>query len=570
MATELPGMAGNIVRVPYGGQELLNNPRYNKGTAFTPEERFAFGLEGLLPAQVSTIKQQVERSYRNIMGKTDPLERYVGLVALQDRNQTLFYRLMVEYVEEMLPIVYTPTVGLACQRFSHIYRRMRGLWITPQHRGRIDRVLSHAPSQDVRLIVVTDNERILGLGDQGAGGISISIGKVVLYTVGAGIHPSQTLPISLDVGTDNPLLLQDDLYLGWRQRRIRGKEYDDFVEEFVTAVQKRFPKALLQWEDFSKERAFALLDRYRHRLLSLNDDIQGTSAVGAAALVSGARATGTPLTEQRVVIVGGGAAGIGIARQFRNLLQKAGLAGDALRRAIVVLDSGGFLHTGRELTEPAKVDFAWPVEMATAQGLPMDRPNDLEAIVSAYKPTALIGVTGQPKMFTQAIVTNMARHVRRPVILPLSNPNSKAEADPADLIAWTEGRALVATGSPYDPVSWQGRTIRIGQANNVLVFPGVGLGSLITESREVTDGMFTAAAEELARIVTDEDLAAGSLFPRLRDLRRICGRIAQAVARQAASEGVGKPVTDEQVLAAMWNPEYPRMELATAPPGSRG
>lgn len=560
MATKLADSGGNSVRAPYRGQELLDNPRYNKGTAFTPEERVALDLEGLLPAHISTIEQQVERSYRNIMRKTEPLERYIGLVALQDRNETLFYRLMVEYIEEMLPIVYTPTVGLACQRFSHIYRRMRGLWITPQHRGRIDRVLSHAPSQDVRLIVVTDNERILGLGDQGAGGISISIGKVVLYTVGAGIHPSQTLPISLDVGTDNPLLLADDLYLGWRQRRLRGQEYDDFIEEFVSAVQKRFPKALLQWEDFSKERAFALLDRYRHQLLSLNDDIQGTSAVGAAAILSGARATGTPLAEQRVLIVGGGAAGIGIARQFRCLLQKAGVEGEALQRAIVVMDSVGFLHTGRALHEPAKQDFAWPLEMAKAQGLPVDRPHDMEAIVTAFKPTALIGVTGQAKMFTQNIVTAMARNVRRPVILPLSNPTSQSEADPSDVIAWTEGRALVATGSPFDPVPWQGKSIRIGQANNVLVFPGVGLASLVAECREVTDGMFTAAAEELARNVTDEDLASGSLFPRLRDLRQISFHIAQAVARQAFKEGVGRAVKDEEIVAAMWKPEYRRME----------
>jgi malic enzyme len=560
MATTLPDTGGRSVRVPYRGQELLNNPKYNKGTAFTPEERVALGLEGLLPAHTSTIAQQVERSYRNIMRKTDPLERYIGLVALQDRNETLFYRLLVEYIEELLPIVYTPTVGLACQRFSHIYRRVRGLWITPQQRGRIDRVLSYAPNQDVRLIVATDNERILGLGDQGAGGISISIGKVVLYTVGAGIHPRQTLPISLDVGTDNSLLLEDDLYLGWRQRRLRGREYDDFVEEFVTAVQKRFPKALLQWEDFSKERAFTLLDRYRHRLLSFNDDIQGTSAVGAAALLSGIRATGTPLGEQRVLIVGGGAAGIGIARQFRCLLQRAGIEGDALRRAIIVMDSVGFLHSGRPLNEPAKQDFAWPVDMAKAQGLPLDRPHDLEAIVAAFRPTALIGVTGRAKMFTKDIVMTMARYVRRPVILPLSNPTSQAEAEPADLIAWTDGRALVATGSPFDPVPWQGRTIRIGQANNVLVFPGVGLASLVAECREVTDGMFTAAAEELARNVTDEDIASGSLFPRLRDLRQISARIAQAVARQACKEGVGRAVKDEEIAAAMWNPEYARME----------
>ena len=553
----------DVVRVSCRGVDVLSDPRLNKGSAFTPEERMALGLDGLLPPQVCPIEQQVSRAYHNIVRKSDPLEQYIGLVSLQDRNETLFYRLLFDHLEQFLPVAYTPTVGLACQRFSHIYRRQRGLWITPAHRGHIDSVLANAPSADVRLIVVTDNERILGLGDQGAGGIGISIGKTVLYTVAAGIHPRHTLPISLDVGTDNQQLLDDELYLGWRHPRLRGSEYDALVEEFVVAVKHRFPRALLQWEDFTQRNAFRLLERYRKRLLSFNDDIQGTSAIGGAAVLAASRATGTPLTRQKVLIVGAGSAGIGIARQLRCLMARDGLKDDALREAILLLDKDGILYDGREIAEASARELAWPTALATARKLPLDCPCDLESAIRAFRPTVLIGVSAQGGIFTRAVVKAMAAHVARPVILPFSNPTSKAEATPADLIEWTGGKALVATGSPFDPVVWEGRTIRIGQGNNVFVFPGVGLGALVAEASRISDAMFTIAVDVLSQEVLDEDLAAGSLLPRLSGLRRITMRIAEGVVRQAREEGVGRAIDDREIApcveAAMWFPQYPVM-----------
>lgn len=557
-----------ILEVPFRGPSLLRQPMYTKGSGFTEEERIAFGLEGLLPHAVSTIEVQRKRVYDNIARKTEALEKFIGLAALQDRNEVLFYRLLVDHVEEFLPIVYTPTVGRACQEFSHIFRRARGLWITPGHRGRIDDVLANAPFEDVRLIVVTDNERILGLGDQGAGGMGIPIGKLALYVAAAGIHPAQTLPISLDVGTDNPSLLADELYLGWRARRLRGPEYDSLVDEFVQAVRKRFPKALLQWEDFKKVNAFTLLDRYQKALPSFNDDIQGTAAVAAAGMMAGCRVTGIPLKEQRVVILGAGAAGVGIARLIRGTLERAGLKGEDLTRATANLDSQGLLVDDHAIKDVHKRPFAWPKALAEAAGLGVGKPRDLEAVVRAVKPTVLIGTSGEPGTFTEGVIREMARHVERPVIFPMSNPTSKSEAKPVDVIAWTEGRALIATGSPFDPVPWEGRTIAIGQGNNAFVFPGIGLGVLISEAREVTGSMFSAAADRLAAEVHEADLASGSLFPPIRDIRRVTAAIAEAVVREARDAGVGKPIPDAQipelVASAMWNPDYPTLEPAPA------
>jgi malic enzyme len=459
-------------------------------------------------------------------------------------------------------------VGRACQNFSHIFRRARGLWITPAHRGRIHEVLGNAPYSDVRLIVVTDNERILGLGDQGAGGMGIPIGKLALYTAAAGIAPWQTLPISLDVGTDNPALLDDDLYLGWRFPRLRGAEYDALVEEFVEAVQRRFPKALLQWEDFKKANAFRLLDRYRQRITSFNDDIQGTAAVAVAGLLAGVRATGVPLTEQRVVILGAGAAGIGIARLVRDTFRRAGLEGDDLLKAIANLDTHGLVVDDRLIEDVHKRDFAWPSWMAEWHGMGRDDDRGLLAVVRGVKPTMLIGTSGEAGAFTEEVVREMARHVERPLIFPMSNPTSKSEAVPADVIAWTEGRALVATGSPFDPVPWQGRAIAIGQGNNAFVFPGMGLGVLVSEAREVTESMFAAAARQLANEVQADDLEAGSLFPRVRDIRRVTARVAEAVVREARDCGVGRPIAEadvqRQVALAMWEPSYVPLEPARA------
>ena len=544
--------------LPYAGPQILAHPLYNKGSAFTREERRAFGLEGLLPSAVNTLEQQARRVYENLARKTDPLERYIGLASLEDRNEHLFHHVLGEHLEEFLPIVYTPTVGRACQQFSHIFRRARGLWITPEHRGRIDQVLGNWPGQDVRLIVVTDNERILGLGDQGAGGMGIPIGKVAVYTAAAGIDPRHTLPISLDVGTDNQALLDDDLYLGWPHRRLRGPEYDAILDEFVTAVQRRFPRALLQWEDFKKQNAFNLLDRYRKALPSFNDDIQGTGAVVLAGILAAARVTGVPLASQRVVILGAGAAGIGIARQIRDALARAGLAGDALTRALALVDVGGVLARDGQPLDDFQQPFAWPAELARDCGLA--GPHGLEAVVQAVKPTVLIGACGQGGVFGKAVVEAMASHVERPMILPLSNPTSQSEAVPADVIAWTAGRALVAAGSPFDAVTYGGRTIRVGQCNNAFIFPGMGLGALVAEAREVSDQMFRAAAECLAEQVSDVELATGTLYPRVRDLRRVSTRIAFEVAREARESGAGRGLDDaalaRAIADAQWEPVY--------------
>jgi len=556
---------GPAVQVPYRGEELLAQPMYNKSTAFTLAERELFELTGLLPAAVSTLDQQARRAYENIVRKSDPLERYIGLEALQDRNEHLFYRVLGDHLEELLPIVYTPTVGLACQRYSRIFRQARGLWITPRHRGRIAEVLGNAPFEDVRLIVVTDNERILGLGDQGAGGMGIPIGKLALYSAAAGIHPARTLPISLDVGTDNRELLDDDLYLGWRHPRLRGEEYLSLVDEFVEAVLEVFPRALLQWEDFKKGNAFRLLDRYRERLPSFNDDIQGTAAVSVAGMLAASRASGVPLAEQRVAILGAGAAGIGIAALVRTALAKAGLAGEALARALVVLDSRGLLVDDQPIDDAYKRDFAWPAALASAYRL--GAGDDLLAVVRAVRPTTLIGTSGQPGAFTEEIVREMASHVDRPAIFPLSNPTSQSDAVPADLFAWTEGRALVATGSPFEPVEVGGRRIRVGQANNVYVFPGVGLGCMVAGVRVVSDGLFRAAAEALAEASTPEALAAGALFPPAAELRAVAGRVAAAVVREARETNLGARIPDDEVEArveaARWAPAYPRMDASS-------
>jgi malic enzyme len=539
---------------------------YNKGSAFTPEERRAFGLEGLLPPRVSTIDQQSQRIYDSIKRKSDALEQHIGLSALHDRNEILFYRVLLDHIEEFLPIVYTPTVGQACQEFSHMFRQPRGIWITPADRGRVYDVLGNAPFDDVRLIVVTDNERILGLGDQGCGGMGIPVGKLALYTVAAGIHPSLTLPASLDVGTDNQQLRADDLYLGWEHPRQRGQDYYALVDEFVDAVKRRFPRALLQWEDFKKQNAFDLLDRHRHSLPSFNDDIQGTAAVAVAGILAAGRATATAVQCQRVVILGAGAAGIGIARQLRDAMRRAGLRNDELTRAIAVLDSGGLLIQGRELKEAAKRDFAWPAPLAASIGLTAQNPGHLLDVVRANRPTVLIGTTGESGAFTEPVVRAMAAHCDRPAILPFSNPTSKSEAIPKDLIHWTDGRALVATGSPFAPVTYAGRTIRIGQGNNVYIFPGVGLGVLVSDARVVTDAMFTAAANALAECISQADLDSGSLYPRVTELRRISACIAQAVVREARDSRVGREIPDEQIPKAvaefMWMPQYPALEPA--------
>lgn len=554
------------VDCPLKGQALLSHPMFNKGSAFTKEERETFELKGLLPDAVSTFDLQVSRAYQRIMRKTDALERYIGLAALQDRNEILFYRVVLNHLEEIAPIVYTPTVGLACERYSHIFRRGRGLIITPENKGQIFELLGRAPFHDVKLIVATDNEGILGLGDQGVGGIGIPIGKLTLYTVGAGIHPSQVLPISLDVGTDNQSLLDDELYLGWRHPRLKGAAYDEIIEEFVDALKRRFPSALLQWEDFSKGTAFSLLDRYREKILSFNDDIQGTASVALSAVMAAARISKVPMKEQRIVIMGAGAAGIGIGRQLRDALKRQGVQGDALIRSIALLDSSGLLHDGRTVSDTYKREFVWPARVAEELGISGDKV-DLLSVVRALKPTVLIGTSGQPNSFTEEICRTMAQHTERPLICPLSNPTANSEAVPADIIRWTEGRATIATGSPFAPVQYEGKEFKIGQANNVFIFPGVGLGALAVQASKVTEPMFTAAANQLANSLSDDDLNAGLLFPTLKSLRRVTEEIAIAVGKEAIREGVTENVNEsqvaERVASVMWEPNYPRLKPIT-------
>lgn len=551
------------LNVPFRGRALLGHPLYNKGTAFDVHERRAFGLAGLLPNHVGTLAEQEQRAYEHITRKEHPLERYIGLAALQDRNEILFYRVLLKHLEEFLPIVYTPTVGEACRQFSHIFRRGRGLWITPDDRGNIAEVLENAVFRDVNLIVATDAERILGLGDLGAGGMGISIGKLALYTAGAGIHPARTLPVCLDVGTDNQELLDDPLYVGWRQRRLRGADYDSLVEEFVEAVKSKFPAALLQWEDFKKNNAFRLLERYRERLLSFNDDIQGTAAVALAGVIAACRATATPLAKQRVVILGAGAAGVGIARQLRDALRRDGLDEAGVQRAIAVLDSSGLLVDDTEYSDSHKKEFAWPAELAERLGVGDGKNRGLAAVIRALKPTVLIGTSGQPGAFDETSVRAMASTVTRPVILPFSNPTAYSEAAPADLLEWTEGRAVIATGSPFESVDYKGETREFGQGNNVYIFPGVGLGALVARARRIDDRLFTIAAETLAESVSEDFLERGRLYPPLSQLRVISRRIAVAVAAEAVRLGDAPPAEpaelERHIRELIWEPKYPRL-----------
>ena len=560
---------GLPVRVPFAGLALIEQPLLNKDTAFTEAERHALGLAGLLPPRIATIGHQVEVELMRVRRKQDDLERYIGLTELQNRNETLFYRVLVEHLEELAPYVYTPTVGLACQELSHVMRRPRGLWITPDHVDTIPELLRNAVRDDVRLIVATDNERILGLGDQGAGGMGIPIGKLALYTAAAGIHPTLTLPVSLDVGTDNEELLRDPHYIGWPRPRLRGAEYDAFIEAFVEAVIEVFPHALVQWEDFKQHNAMAILDRYRHRLTSFNDDIQGTGGVALAGILAGLRGLGRSLGDQRIVVVGAGAAGIGIARLLRRAMAEEGSgSGEGL---IAMLDSRGLLYEGREAMDPAKREFALPAGRMEGLGLAAGDLGTLEGVVRRIRPTVLVGTTGVAGSFTEGAVREMARHVDVPMVFPLSNPTSLAEATPSDVLTWTDGRAIVATGSPFGPVEVDGRERLIGQANNTYIFPGVGLGAIVSEAHEVSDEMFLTAARTLAAMALPDRLAAGAVFPRLSELRAVSRAIALAVVREARDTGIGRSIADDDIApavdAAMWWPEYVPYEPADPPDG---
>ena len=543
------------------GEAILHDPTLNKDAAFTHAERRHLGLEGLLPPAVLTMAQQVEMSLGQILAKNEPLEQYIGLIALLDRNETLFYRVLLENLERFTPVIYTPTVGLACQRYSHIYRRPRGLFITPDDRGHIVERLREFPRRDIRLIVVTDNERILGLGDQGMGGMGIPVGKLILYSVGAGIHPSLCLPVSLDVGTDNAALLEDHFYLGYRARRLRGADYDSLIEEFVEAVKTVFPNALLQWEDFKKNNALRLLERYQLRLPSFNDDIQGTAAVMLAGILSGLHQAGQKLRDQRVLFVGTGAAGIGIGNLISTAFKADGLNETEIRQRKLFLDSGGIVHAGRADVESHKRAVMWTAAELAAAGLAEPLPTRLEVIIEAFRPTVLIGTTGTPGEFTPAAIRTMAKHCERPLIFPLSNPTSKTECTPTEALQNSDGRALVATGSPFEPVVFNGRKHVIGQCNNVFIFPGVGLGVLIAGAAQVTDSMFLVAAKTLAEFAVADASGSGSLFPSLSQLREISRAIGFKVAQTARDEGTGRKLDDAHLQAALakfvWYPDYP-------------
>ena len=542
------------------GHLLLDTPIVNKGSAFTDSERREFGLLGLLPYHVSTTDEQVARSLENYRSKESDVERYIFLTALQDRNETLFYQLVHDHISEMMPIIYTPTVGLACQKYSHIFRRPRGLYIAYPHKDEIGRILEHAPPQNVEVIVVTDGERILGLGDLGVGGMGIPVGKLSLYTLCAGINPSTTLPILLDVGTDNRDLLNDPLYLGWRHERVRGEQYDEFIEAFVTAVQKKFPRVLLQWEDFSKNNAARLLNRYRDRLCTFNDDIQGTGAVTLAGLLAAMKITDSKLSEQRIVILGAGSSGVGISDQIVRAIQREGVSEADARAKLWLVDSRGLVHDGREGLGPFKQKYATAVESLSSWTVAAPDQFTFADVVRNVRPSILIGTSAQPGAFTEEIVRIMGEHTKRPIIFPLSNPTSKCEARPEDILTWTNGRALVATGSPFAAVSINGASISIGQCNNSFVFPGVGLGILASGAQHVTDDIFVAAALALSDFSPALKDHTAPLYPPLEQVREVSRQVALAVGLEAQRCGLAEETTTEElerrIDSRIWSPHY--------------
>jgi malic enzyme len=541
------------------GRALLLDPLTNKGTAFPLDEREPLGLEGLLPPAVSTMTQQLERAYENFSAKPTDLERYIHLASLHDRNETLFFHLVLDHLAEMLPIVYTPVVGEACQKFSHIYRRARGLYISYEQSDRIEAILrnhAHEPA----VIVVTDGERILGLGDQGAGGMGIPIGKLALYTACAGVPPELTLPIMLDVGTDNEERLSDPLYLGVRHQRVRGEPYQRFIDRFVDAVIRVYPDAVLQWEDFLKGNAIAQLERFRDRLCTFNDDIQGTASVVVAGVYAALRITGGAIRDQRVLLAGAGASAQGIGELLTAALLEAGLSLDDARARIAMVDSRGLVMKDRANLEPFKAAFARDArEVVTYRCEDPSRVSLVEAIEN-FRPTMLLGASGTAGLFTERVVRAMAAVNERPIVLPLSNPTSKSECTAQQAIAWSDGRAIVATGSPFAPVEYRGRSYRIGQCNNAFIFPGVGLGLWTGRVRRVTDGMFLDAAKALAAQVTDADLADGAIYPGVERIRGCSHAVACALIRRAVLEGHAAAASldelESKVARAMWRPEY--------------
>jgi malate dehydrogenase (oxaloacetate-decarboxylating) len=565
---ETPDLAGPI-ETDLTGFDLVNSPILNKGTAFTEDERTTFRLHGLLPPHVGTLDEQVARRLRFMRRFATDFERYAFLRELQDTNETLFYALMVRNLEELLPLVYTPTVGEGCQRFSEIWRKPRGVFLSYPNKARIQDILADPRFDAVRVIVVSDGERILGLGDQGAGGMGIPIGKLSLYTGCAGIHPDQTLPVLLDVGTNNQERLDDPIYVGWRHARVTGADYDDFVDAFVEAVDQRWPNVLLQWEDFAGSNAGRLLERYRGRLCTFNDDIQGTAAVAAATVMSAVNVTGTPLTEQRIVLFGAGSAGSGIGALLLKAMVDAGADEAQARSRFFAVDRPGLLLEGTNDLTPAQAPFAQTRQAVAGWSLRSPGRIDLFDVVANAKPTVLIGTSGQAATFTGEVVQAMAAGVERPAIFPLSNPTSRSEATAEQLVAWTEGRALIGTGSPFPPVKWNGREIPVDQTNNSYIFPGMGLGVLATGAKRVTDAMFMAAARALAHLSPTVQDRGGPLLPPVDQLRAVSLAVAEAVARQAEADGVADLADDvtlsDRIAACVWEPRYRPYRRSPAP-----
>jgi malate dehydrogenase (oxaloacetate-decarboxylating) len=539
------------------GDALLNDEFLNKGDAFSHDERAMFGLCGMLPDHVATIDEQLLRVRVQFDSKIRDIDKNVYLNALMDRNETLFYRFVEDNLQEVVPIIYTPVVAKTCSHWSRIYRMAHGLYITPRDRGRIAELLLARPVEQPPVIVVTDNERILGIGDQGAGGMGIPIGKLALYTAAAGIHPSRCIPISIDVGTNNSELLEDPLYVGYREPRLRGQEYDDLIDEFVDAVRSVFPGALLQWEDFANRTSFDNLARHRKRITSFNDDIQGTAAMVVGGLIAATRSVGTPFSEHTVVIVGAGSAGHGIREQIALVMAADGMDIEDAKRKIYVLDSRGLVTSDRAILSGIKRDLATPVELV-ADWEDEENPYSLINVVTNVQPSVLIGVSGKPGLFTEEVIRAMAKNCDRPIVLPLSNPTSHTEVTPSNAIRWTDGRAIVATGSPFAPVEFDGEVHRVGQANNVFIFPGMGLGVITVKAREVTDGMFLAAARALADKTDPELVLLGQIFPNIDDVRDVSRSVAMAVARAAIDEGVADRMDDleEAIDSEMWTAEY--------------
>ncbi|MDR3744876.1 MAG: NAD-dependent malic enzyme [Acidobacteriaceae bacterium] len=560
MGDELPQDAsGEICQVSLSGFDLINSPRLNKGTAFSNSERDAFDLHGLLPPTVGSLEGQVKRRLQFLRDQPDLFHQYSSLRDLQDMNETLFYALLVHHIEEMMPLVYTPTVGEGCQRFSEIWKKPRGLFLSYPNMDRIEQILNHPCYDDVKCIVVSDGERILGLGDQGAGGMGIPIGKMALYTALGGIHPEHCLPILLDVGTDNQDRLDCPLYVGWQHHRIRGEKYDTFVETFVSAVKKRWPHVLLQWEDFARTNATRLLDRYRDQLCTFNDDIQGTAAIAAATLLSAINVTGVPLEKQRIVVMGFGTAGIGITNLILQLMQDKGVSEAEARSCIYAIGRYGLIVEGGKGVRSEQLPYARS-KQEVKDWHHTNGEIDLLDVARHAKPTVLIGVSGQAGAFSEEAIREMAKHAERPILLPLSNPISCCEAKPQDLMNWTEGRALIGTGSPFGPVEFAGKTIPIVQTNNSYIFPGLALGIISAKARRVTDAMILAAAKELARLVPTAKDKTASLLPSIATARKLSRSIALAVGRQALREGQAQVADEEelkqQIQANIWEPVY--------------